>query len=517
MEKFETKGRVLLVGNDDIFRNSVFAALQADRYQTFSAQNGQEALQMVRTESAHPQFFDLLITDIKMAPVSGLELIGKLAQQGFAIPTLAMSSSSNKKLLVELMRRGCADFIDKPFDMAELLARVESLIPNSRREAEKELPSEEQMIQLALAWEHAGEGICITDSQGFISYANPAYEKITGYSLEEILGGKISFEEGPPSSTLFAQSGPTPPDRAEVWQGSVRGRRKNGGKLEEQLTIQPITDAAGIITNYVCICRDVTEQNLLENRLHHVQKMEALGNFTEEIVHNFNNILQVVSSYAGLIRNALPPESSVAPDLKTIEEATRRAKELVSQILFFGRNTPAEPKSVDITNLLHNALGLLEKIKPKTISVETELSREPLVVLGVETALHSLLLNLFLNACQAMPAGGTLQVSLQPAGEAPHGVPDSNRGRYGYLMVKDNGVGMDRETLSQCFDPFFTTKEPDLGTGLGLFTVKKTIAQLRGSYSLVSELGQGTTFKIYLPLVEDFSKGGNSTQVGDVP
>lgn len=249
---------------------------------------------------------------------------------------------------------------------------------------------------------------------------------------------------------------------------------------------------------------DVTQKRLLEEQLRQAQKMEALGRLAGGVAHDFNNILTTILGFSELLLASLPPASPMTEDLSEIHKAGERAAALTRQLLSFSRRQAIEPTLLDLNALATDLERMLRRLVLG--SVEIRLGLEP--GLGLVRAdrgqLEQVVMNLVVNASDAMPAGGTLtmrsgNVDLEEAWELQH--LDLEAGRYVKLSVTDTGTGMPPEILEHVFEPFFTTKGPGKGTGLGLATVYGIVKQAGGLITVESEVGQGTTFTVYLPRV----------------
>ena len=255
------------------------------------------------------------------------------------------------------------------------------------------------------------------------------------------------------------------------------------------------------------VFQDVTERRALTEQLRHAQRMEVVGRLAGGVAHDFNNILTVVNGYSELLRLKLGKHPSALDDLSEIERAGESARQLTGQLLAFGRRQTLHPKPMDLTALVRSARGMLNRVIGEDIQL-CVLGSEPVTVVADAGQIEQVLLNLAVNARDAMPAGGKLFLESSLV-HIDHD-PDESRsvddpcahmepGLYGMLTVSDTGLGMDAPTLARIFEPFFTTKEAGKGTGLGLSTVHGIVKQTGGQIAVNSESGQGTTFKIYLP------------------
>ncbi len=365
--------------------------------------------------------------------------------------------------------------------------------------------AEEERERLTTAIEQAAETVVITDAEGTVQYANPAFESITGYTREEAKGQPLHILEGAGhEETQYEEMWDTL-TRGEVWSGRLANTRKDGERFTEEAMISPVCDASGKIISYVAVSRDVTREIEMEGQLRQSQKMEAVGHLAGGIAHDFNNVLQAIHGYVDLALDGLSPEEELHELLTEIAKAARRASTLTRQLLAFSRRQILHPIHLDLNSLTGDVLKLVRRV----IGENIDLAFIPGQVLGMIHAdpgqMEQIILNLCINARDAMPDGGTLNIETQNVridAEYCRNHSWAKQGRYVLLSISDTGHGMDEETQLQVFEPFFTTKEPGHGTGLGLSTVYGIVKQHHGMVAVYSEEGKGTTFKVYFPLVE---------------
>lgn len=356
--------------------------------------------------------------------------------------------------------------------------------------------------RLSTAIEQAAEIVMITDSQGVILYVNPTFERVTGYSLAEAMGQRPSFlQSGQHSSSFYRQLWQTI-TAGKVWHGQLVNRKKNGSIYTAEVTISPVLDENNQIINYVGLQRDVTRELQLEAQYRHAQKMDAVGRLAGGVAHDFNNLLTAIMSYAGLALVSLPTDHVAYSDIEGVQHTAQRAANLTRQLLTFARRQVIKPTILDLNQLI---LGI-DKMLRRLISADIELMTLPGEDVGQIKAdagqLEQVLVNLVINARDAMPTGGrltiqTANVSLDRSYADHH--PEVPSGEYVMLTVSDTGIGMTEEIQAHIFEPFFTTKESSQGTGLGLATCFGIVKQSGGHIWVYSEVGHGTTFKVYLP------------------
>ncbi len=368
-----------------------------------------------------------------------------------------------------------------------------------RKQAELELRKVTEALQQASA------AIVITDRDGNIEYANRAFTTFTGYTAEEVHGKNpriLKSEKTPPETYRELWKTIT---AGETWEGELRNKKKSGELYWEKTVISPVRDAQGEITHFIASKLDVTHSRDLEQRLVQAQKMEAIGQLAGGVAHDFNNILGVITGYAELLARQVGEQHPGRARLAHILEAAQRAAGLTRQLLAFSRRQVLQPALLDLNAVVAGVEDMLRRLIGEDVRLVTRLGPDPLRVKADRGQIEQVIVNLAVNARDAMPEGGTLVLETASAELDAHYArshPDAREGLYAVLAVSDTGVGMDAETQSRIFEPFFTTKEMGKGTGLGLSTVYGIVKQSSGHIGVYSEPGQGSTFKVYLPYAE---------------
>jgi PAS domain S-box-containing protein len=365
---------------------------------------------------------------------------------------------------------------------------------------------EETMRSLITAIEQAGETIVITDLDGTIQYCNPAFEKTSGYSKEEAVGQNTKLlKSGKHGKDFYKRMWGTITE-GKVWSGPMTNRKKDGSLYQEDATISPIRDVAGKISGFVAIKRDVTQQLQLEGQLRQAQKMESVGRLAGGVAHDFNNLLTIINGYSSFLLNRLKVGDPLRAYADEIRMAGDRAASLTKQLLAFSRKQVIEPKVLDLNATIRESAPMLQRLIGEDIVLETHLDSSAGQVMADPDQIHQVIMNLAVNARDAMPAGGAIDVETENVelGEELSGAGHLSAapGRYVLMTVTDNGQGMDEPTRQQIFEPFFTTKELGKGTGLGLATVYGIVRQSGGWIDVWSEVGVGTSFKVYLPRID---------------
>lgn len=366
-----------------------------------------------------------------------------------------------------------------------------------------------QLELLQRAVNATSEAIVIADASEAdlpIVFVNQAFEQITGYKPAETIGRNCRFLQGPDTDPLTADQLHEAVETGRSISVEILNYRRDGTPFWNLFSITPIRDAAQRITHFVGACRDITEHKLIAEQVRQSQKMEAIGRLAGGIAHDFNNILTIVLGNAELALEDTPKGDTRLDLLQEIVHAGQRAASLTSQLLAFSRRQVLEPKVVDLNVLVADTERLLRRLIGEDIFLSTMLAPHLRPVKVDPVQVEQILLNLTVNARDAMPEGGRLTIETQNVDLDPaHGLSGSEvrPGPYVMIAVTDTGHGMDEKTKSRIYEPFFTTKERGKGTGMGLPTVYGIVQQSGGYIWVDSEVDRGTTFKIYLPQHHD--------------
>ncbi|MBI2566807.1 MAG: PAS domain S-box protein [Candidatus Schekmanbacteria bacterium] len=363
--------------------------------------------------------------------------------------------------------------------------------------------AEETLRLLAAAVVQSAESIFITSTDGAIQYVNPAFEQITGYSWAEVAGRTPRvLSSSKHDDAFFAELWQTITS-GRVWTGRVINKAKDGTLLEEEETISPIRGEGGKISHFVAVKHNVTREVRLEAELQTARKLEAIGRLAGGVAHDFNNFLTIIMGVAALLAESIAGDDPRQAHVQEIQQAARMASNLVRQLLTFARRQVVETEVLDLNEVVDSVLAVLERVLTGGISVVKHLSSDLARVKADRAHVEQVILNLAVNAKDALPNGGTISITtanvhwgttLRENGTS--GLPDRDSV---LLAVSDTGIGMDRATMSRIFEPFFTTKAPGHGTGLGLSTVYGIVKQLGGDIEVDSTLAEGTSFRVYLP------------------
>ena len=379
------------------------------------------------------------------------------------------------------------------------------------------ISSEKARIRLEKAIEQAHECVMITDKDCIIQYVNPAVTKVSGYKSREIIGKKPSILHSGEHDRDFYEKLKTTIQSGLIWTGHFVNKRKDGTNYEENATITPIKNETGEITNYVAVKRDVTEQLRLESQLRQAQKMEAIGTLAAGIAHDFNNILNILLQRNELVMLYAESMPKIHSKLKDSERTIYRAKDLVTQILAFSRQSEQEVKCVEARIIVKEASTIIRASIPSTINiVRGKLCHSK--VFADPTQLYQVIVNLVTNAYHAMQdTGGTITLSLEDIlyRDIPEAVKqDLEYQNYVRFSISDTGPGIPPHILERIFDPYFTTKAKGRGTGMGLSIVHGIVKSYGGTIEVNTEIGVGTTFNIYFPIANQEEESSISAKSG---
>ncbi len=430
-------------------------------------------------------------------------LLHRMTPMLVALPSPTQLHAANATLAAEIAER----------------KKIEQMLRESQAELEKRV--EERTTELARAnaslrllesaVTQSTDAFTITtgdlDAPGpKIVFANPAMTRITGYPLDDLLGKTPRILQGPKTDHEMLSEMRRTLTETGAFAGETLNYRADGGEFVMSWKVTPIRDEDGMIGHYLAVQRDVTEQRDLELQFRQAQKMEAVGQLAGGIAHDFNNLLTAIQGNCALLMEDIPAPDPRRVFVEEIDDAGARAARLTRQLLAFSRRQIRQPTAISLDVVVTDALRLLGRLLGERIDVRFAPTKDLGLVWADPDQLEQVVLNLAVNARDAMPQGGTLTIETANveldgdyAGMHMSVIP----GSYVMLCVTDTGSGMPPETITRIFEPFFTTKPVGQGTGLGLSTLYGIVKQSRGNVWVYSEPGRGTTFKVYLPRVSD--------------
>ena len=500
--------RILVVEDERIVAKDLQSQLEKLGYAVPGvASSGAEALQ--KAAETRP---DLILMDIRLkGEMDGVET-SQLVRDQFNIPVIYLTAYADENTLKRAKITEPFGYIVKPFEERELRTNIEIALYKHRMERKLR----ESELWLATTLKSIGDGVITTDSRERVTFMNRVAEALTGWKQEDAVGKELTqvltilHKETRASAknpvTKALQEGQV----VELAMDTVLVS-SDGEEIPIADTAAPIVDDKGNLAGAVLVFRDITEHRRVEESLRESHKMEAVGRLAGGVAHEFNNLLMVIRGYSELLLQRSSANDLVRTNAEEIRKAADRAASLTRQLLAFSRKQVLQPKVLDLNAVVTE----VEKMLRRLIGEDIELAAVLDLALGPVKAdpgqIEQIILNLAVNARDAMPQGGrltlkTANVTLDQAYVRQH--LGATPGPYVLLAVSDTGVGMDAETRSHIFEPFFTTKGAGKGTGLGLSTVYGIVKQSGGTIWVESAPGRGTTFEIYLPLVEEGAASG---------
>jgi len=470
--------------------------------------------------------FDIVLADYLLPGYSGLDALKFFRERCAETPFLLVSGTIGEQAAIESLKNGATDYVLKlwPDRLVPSILRAiqEATERRQRRHAQTELLRREKYFR-ALT-ENTLDILTILNSEGLYLYNSPSLKRVLGYDPQE-LAGKRAFSMIHPddvkvAEAAFIEAVQCPERTVRV---DFRFLHKDGSwRYLEAVGQSHLADLeiGGVVVN----SRDVSDRKSaekgvrdLEDQLRQAQKMEAIGQLAGGVAHDFNNILTVIHGHASLLLQNASLTGAPARSARQIAEAAERAASLTRQLLTFSRRQVMQPRQINLNDLVSNMTSMLGRILGEDVRLRVNCSQQPPLVQADASMLEQVLLNLAVNARDAMPQGGslTLAISMRSARELKPRC-DTDAEHFACLCVTDSGCGIAPQDLKHVFEPFFTTKEVGKGTGLGLATVYGIVKQHNGWLEVESTVSQGSTFKVFLPAIriEPVSEAVSDLQIG---
>jgi PAS domain S-box-containing protein len=506
------KERVLVVDDEP----QVLVALEdllTEQFSVVKTASAESALDLIEREGN----FAVVITDQRMPGMTGDELLSRLGGSSDAMRILLTGFADLSAVIRSINDGRIYAYVTKPWNPVDLELKVKRAAEQFR--LTRDLDNERRLLHELL--NNIPDGIYFKDESLKFVTVNPAYSALLGFDDSEQLVKRGLHEldaTGTDVRSVETEERELLASGAPV-RDVVRSYRRGRHERWFSETKAPIRDLNGRVIGLVGVTREITEQRRLEHQLRHAQKMEAIGRLAGSVAHDFNNLLSVILSYSSLLLADLRPSDPMRPDLEAISKAGNRAADLTRQLLAFGRKQLLAPRILDLNQVFRESESMLARLAGEEIELCTRYGHDVHKVRADPGQIDQIVMNLAVNARDAMPNGGKLTIETQNVTlDAAAVVSDPDQlgvapGPYVMLAMSDTGIGMDRETQANIFEPFFTTKEKGKGTGLGLATVFGIVKQSGGHIAVESEPGQGTTFRVYFPKAEGEEAGAEEKPV----
>jgi len=502
--------RALLVEDSEMDAELVLMALQQAGY-AVRHRRVDTLGDLVAALEAQP--WDVVISDHSLPRLDSFKALATVRQRDWDVPFLIVSGTIDEETAVAAMRGGAHDYLSKD-NLTRLPAAVErelgeAEVRRARRQAEQAQRRSEAYLRALL--DSVPDGILVVDERGLVESANPAADRTFGHAPGDLLGR--------PFADLLAPA-PRGADGDLLGPGAreVTGIRRDGSAFPMELTVSAMQLEDG--RRRIAIARDIAHRKRLEEHLLHAQKTESLGRLAGGIAHDFNNLLAVMLTCSDLALSHLPRDSRARQDLEEIRLAAQRAAGLTGQLLMFSRRQVLKPRQLDLNGVIAEMSGMLRRLIGEDIDLVLSPAPDLRAVRLDRGQMEQVLMNLVLNARDAMPGGGKLLIETANVTideELAAAQKDLRPGPFVLLAVSDTGIGMSDDTKEHVFEPFFTSKGPGKGTGLGLATAQSVVQQSGGFIWVDSEPERGTIFKVHLPAVSDPAAAPADAPAAEIP
>ena len=506
--------RILIVDDERHNRQLLQVMLAQEGFELMAAPGGRDALDLVRKQPP-----DLILLDIMMPGMDGYMVVESIKRDPATrnIPIIVVTDLDDRDARMRALTIGAEDFLTKPVDRAELCLRVRNLLrlkehgdyhDKYSRMLEREVSSRTAKLMESerlyrSTFDTAPVGIVHLGLDGRWLQVNQRLCDLLGYQRDELRAIEIRDLMEPQAAALeaeaFRQMVDSTLDRHVV--DELRLRRHDGGFFWARVNTSVHRDADGRAQHVISVIEDITERRTLDAQLRQASKMDAIGQLASGVAHDFNNLLTVILGFAEIVTADAEMVVRHGKDLGEIVLAAERAAGLTRQLLAFSRQQVLHAEPLDVNTLITDMTGMLGRLIGEHIAVGLVLKADLCLALADRGQLEQVVMNLVVNARDAMPAGGTISIETTEV-ELENSVFHEEAivpGCYVMLAVTDTGPGISRDTQRRLFEPFFTTKETGKGTGLGLSTTYGIVKQSKGYIWVYSEPGTGTTFKVYLP------------------
>jgi signal transduction histidine kinase len=495
---------ILVVDDDDQMLKSIGDILTLRGYAPVASSTGERALQLATKHLP----LAVALVDLRLPDMDGIELVARLHAVSDLTQVVILTGNASLDSAVRAMREHSYDYLVKPVHPEQLLDSIGRAGERwQRRRAEVAMRESED--RLRRIFDHTHDALIITDEDDRIVDANRAAAEMTRLSIDALCERRLEDLLG--MGARGAACDPATGLRLGEWL-------MRSGTAGGQSLVVDVRGAAFAPGRHVYTIRDLTAQRRLEEELHHSQKMDAIGRLAGGVAHDFNNMLTAITCYTEMLRDEFEDGDSRREDVEEIIRTSRRAAALTSQLLAFSRKQILQPRIIDANSVVGEIERMLSRLIGEDITLVVRHDADVWPIRADPGQLGQVLMNLAVNARDAMPGGGTLTIetanrSLRHQLSLRHGTVMP--GDYVTIRVTDDGDGMDEQLQEHVFDPFFTTKQRGRGTGLGLSTVYGIVTQSDGHIELWSEPGCGAAFTMYFP--RDESDEPSLSVTGEIP
>ncbi|MEB3827606.1 hybrid sensor histidine kinase/response regulator [Phormidium sp. CCY1219] len=505
--------RVLIVEDSE---DDTLLLLRALRHGGYNPQYERVETEKAMKAALDRQGWDVVIADYSLPSFSGIKALEVMKRREPDVPFIIVSGAIGEDLAVGAMKAGAQDYL-----MKDNLTRLAPAIGRELAEAEMRRSREkaqEQIRQQAALLDIAQDAIIVQDLEGRICFWNKSAERLYGWSAEEAI-------ERLAEELLFGKTAPQMDGARQMlatqgeWCGELQQIAKSGHEVTVESRWKLIRDEKGHPRSIFVVNTDITEKKKLEAQFLRSQRLESIGTLASGIAHDLNNVLTPVLLALPILEQKLSDDSGKRI-LDMVETSVRRGADIVKQVLAFGRGLEGKHVQLQPRYLIKEIKKMIQETFPKSIEIVTEFHKNLWTISGDATQLEQVLLNLCVNARDAMPNGGLLKISAENVVLDENYVRmniDAKVGSYVMITVSDTGTGIPEGILNKIFDPFFTTKEVGKGTGLGLSTAIAIVKSYGGFVNVYSEVGEGTCFKIYFPAIVKPEPKKKATKLPKLP
>jgi len=517
----ELQNTTILYVDDDIQNLVVFEYAFIKNYNVFVAQSVSKAWEILQSEK-----IGVIISDQRMPDQLGTDFLSEVTKKHPDILRILLTAYYDLNLVFEAINTGKVyAYVTKPWDKEDLKNKIDNALEafnlKSRNkelvrdlsEKNKELSILNEQLKIEIneksilnyAIEHTTEIIILIDSSGKIIYVNKAFEEYSGHFKKEIVGRELATIANHNELEFYKQLW-CEVQKGVAWLGRIEYYKPNDEYSKLEINISPIFNEKSETINFVLVGRDITKEDELQELVNQKRKLEAIGTLAGGIAHDFNNILVPIQGYALLLEDDIERDTPSWDDLQQIIKATHRAKDLVDQILTFGRKRKVVHKDIHITEIIKDSLKLIKPSIPNNVTLKQEFNISNDYISADPVQIQQIIINICNNSFQSMTEnGGTVFIKVSNLLIDEHNFykfPSLKMNKeYVIIKIKDNGIGIEKNNLDKIFDPFFTTKEKGKGTGLGLSNVHGIVTSLNGDVYVESKPNEGTIFSILLPTI----------------